>query len=87
MNIVKRKLRTRSRAMLVVALVFLCTAVPDPAIAESVRGTEPALDSGRGKSVLLSLKISRAKKRTQRVSLYKSVARQRKVLPTGAPRP
>ncbi|HBG72058.1 MAG TPA: hypothetical protein DDX05_00125 [Deltaproteobacteria bacterium] len=87
MNLMERMLRTRTRAVLVAALLLLCTRDPGPAEAGSVRGREPALDTGRGKSVLLSLKISRAKKKTHRVTLYKSVARQRKALPTCAPRP
>ncbi|MBP2687251.1 MAG: hypothetical protein H6Q81_2156, partial [Deltaproteobacteria bacterium] len=43
----------------------------------------PALDSGGGKSIRLSLKISGAKKRKRQVSFYKSVARQAKMQPNG----
>ena len=87
MSVMERKRRTRNRAILVASLLLLCTADLGPAVAEPVRGREPALGSGRGKSVLLSMKISRAKKRTHLVTLYKSVARQRKALSTCAPRP
>jgi hypothetical protein len=78
----EREQRDRVWAALVATFLLLCTAVPGPAEAGSLRGGEPALDSGRGKAVLLSMKISRAAGRNHRVTLYKSVARQAKSRPT-----
>ncbi len=87
MSLMERKRRTHTRTALVVASLVLFMAGPDLMGAEPGRGGESPLDSGRGKSILLSLKISRAKKKPNRVTLYKSVARQRKALPIGAPSP
>jgi hypothetical protein len=79
--------RTCKRAVLIAVLLLRCTGIPGPVEAGSDGAGKAVPDSGRGKSVLLSLKISRAIKRIDRVTLYRSVARQRKVLPTVPPRP
>jgi hypothetical protein len=64
-------------------MMFLCTADPGSVEAGSIGERGPALGSGGGKSVRLSLKISGAKKRNRQVSFYKSVARQAKTRPIG----
>ena len=64
-------------------MLLLCTADPGSGEAGSVGRPGSALDSGGGKSVRLSLKISGAKKRKRQVSFYKSVARQAKIRATG----
>jgi hypothetical protein len=79
----ERGYRTRARAALVAVLVLLCAANPGSGEAGSLRGEGPALDSGGGKSVRLSLKISGAKKRKRQVSFYKSVARLANLRSTG----
>jgi hypothetical protein len=71
----------RTWAVLAVSLL-LCTADPGSGEAGSLRGGGPALESGSGKSIRLSIKISAAKKRKRQVSFYKSVARQANIRPT-----
>ena len=63
---------------------MLCLFIANPGTgnAGSLERRGSALDSGGGKSVRLSLKISGAKKRKRQVSFYKSVARQAKIRPT-----
>jgi hypothetical protein len=78
-----RGYRTRTWAALAAVLLILCAADPGSGETGSLRGGGPALDSGGGKSVRLSLKISGAKKRKRQVSFYKSVARQAKIRPSG----
>jgi hypothetical protein len=78
----ERGVRIRTWAALAAVLLLLCTADHGSGEAGSLRGGGPALDSGGGKSVRLSLKISSAKKRKRQVSFYKSVARQAKLRPT-----
>jgi hypothetical protein len=68
-------------------LLLLCAVDPDLLEAGSARAGDPALEAACAKSVGLSLKISRAKKRKRRVIFYKSVARQAKIRPTGARSP
>lgn len=75
--------RTRTWAALAALSLLLCTTDPRPVAAGSLRGVTPAVDSGFGKSLRLSLKISGAKKRNHRVSFYKSVARQAKIRTIG----
>jgi len=79
--------RTRTWAVLAAVLLLLCTADPGSGEAGSLPGGGPALDSGGGKTVRLSLKISGAKKRKRQVSFYKSVARQANIRPTGGRSP
>lgn len=67
--------------------LLLCAAHPGPLEAGSARAGGPALEASCAKSVGLSLKISRAKKRKRRVTFYKSVARQAKIRPTGVRSP
>jgi hypothetical protein len=74
--------RTRTWAALTAVLLLLCTSDPGTGEAGSHGGGGPALDSGGGKPIRLSLKISGAKKRKRQVSFYKSVARQAKHRPT-----
>lgn len=83
MNLMERGVRTRTWAALAAVLLLLCAADPGSGEAGSLQGGGPAIDSGGGKSVRLSLKISGAKKRKREVSFYKSVARQAKLRPTG----
>jgi len=78
----ERGYRTRTWAALTAVLLLLCTADPGSGEAGSLRGGGPALDSGGGKPIRLSLKISGAKKRNRQVSFYKSVARQAKLRPS-----
>ncbi|MBP2677632.1 MAG: hypothetical protein H6Q82_697 [Deltaproteobacteria bacterium] len=59
--------------------LLLCAAAPGFVEAESMRRSGPAMESGGGKSIRLSIKISGAKKRIRQVSFYKSVARQAKI--------
>lgn len=79
----ERGVRTRTWAALAAVLLLLCAANPRSGEAGSLRGGGSALDSGGGKSVRLSLKISGAKKRKHQVSFYKSVARQANLRSTG----
>ena len=83
MNLMERWYRTRSWAALGAVLLLLCTADPGSGEAESLGRRGSALDSGVGKPIRLSLKISGAKKRKRQVSFYKSVARQAKLRATG----
>ncbi len=69
-------------AVLAVSLL-LCATAPGFVEAGSPRRGGPALESGSGKSIRLSIKISAAKKRKRQVSFYKSVARQAKLRSTG----
>jgi hypothetical protein len=79
----ERGVRTRAWAALAAVVLLLCTADPGTGEAGSFRGGGPAIDSGGGKQIRLSLKISGAKKRKREVSFYKSVARQAKIRATG----
>jgi hypothetical protein len=72
-----------ARTALVAALLLLCAAAPGIADAGSPRRGRPALESGGGKSIRLSIRISEAKKRKRQVFFYKSVARQEKIRPSG----
>jgi len=78
----ERWYRSRSWAALGAIMLFLFIADPGSGNAGSLGGRGPAPDSGGGKSVRLSLKISGAKKGKRQVSFYKSVARQAKIRPT-----
>ena len=69
--------------MLGAVVLLLCTADPGSGDAGSLGKRGSALDSGVGKPVRLSLKISGAKKRKRQVSFYKSVARQANLRTTG----
>ena len=73
-----REYRTWIWAVLATVPLLLCAAAPGLAEAGSPRKGEPALESGGGRSIRLSIKISGAKKRKRQVSYYKSVARQAK---------
>ena len=75
--------RNRKWTALAAVSLLLCAAAPGFAQAGSPGKERPALESGGGKSIRLSLKISGAKKRNQQVSFYKSVARQRKIVSSG----
>ena len=79
----KRWHRTRSCAALGAVMLLLCMADPGSGETGSTGRRDSALDSGIGKPVRLSLKISGAKKRRRQVSFYKSVARQAKLRTTG----
>jgi hypothetical protein len=68
--------RTRALTALVAAVLLLCAAAPGTVEAGSPRRGGQGLESGSGKSIRLSLRISGAKKRNRQVSFYKSVARQ-----------
>jgi len=70
-------------AVLAGVLLLMCSADPPPGEAGSLRKGGVALESGGGKSIRLSLKISGAKKKKHQVSFYKSVARQAKIRATG----
>jgi hypothetical protein len=70
-------------AVLAGVLLLMCAADPPPGEAGSLRKGGAALESGGGKSIRLSLKISGAKKKKHQVSFYKSVARQAKIRATG----
>jgi hypothetical protein len=83
----ERWYRTPSWAAWGVAVLLLCTADPGSGEAGSLGRVESALESGVGKPVRLSLKISGAKKRKRQVSFYKSVARQAKIRSTGGRTP
>ena len=72
----------RAWAVLAVSLLLYSTA-PGFVEAGSLRRGRPALESGSGKSIRLSIKISAAKKRKRQVSFYKSVARQARIRATG----
>jgi len=78
----ERWYRSRMRTTLGAMMLFLFIADPGSGETGSPGGRGPTLDSGGGKSVRLSLKISGAKKRKRQVSFYKSVARQSKIRPT-----
>ena len=78
----ERWYRTRSWAAVGGVVLLLCTAGPGSGEAGSLGKRGSALDSGVGKPVRLSLKISDAKKRKRQVSFYKSVARQANIRPT-----
>ena len=82
MNLMKPGYRTRRWALAAV-LLLLSAAGPGTGEAGSPRKGGAALESGGGKSIRLSLKISGAKKRKRLVTFYKSVARQAKVRPSG----
>ena len=82
MNLMEDAHRTRIWTVLVAVSLLLCTADPGSVEAGSLRKGGASLDSGDGKSVRLSLKISGAKKRKRQVSFYKSVARQAKTRAT-----
>ena len=82
MNLMERGYGTWIWAVLVTVSLLLCAAAPGFVDAGSLRRGGPALESGGGKSIRLSLKISGAKKRKRQVSFYKSVARQAKIRPT-----
>lgn len=77
--------RTRIWAALAALSLLLFTTDPRHVEAGSLRKGTPAVDSGFGKSLRLSLKISGAKKRSHRVSFYKSVARQANMRTIGNP--
>jgi hypothetical protein len=74
--------RTCAWTSLVAVSLLLCAAAPGIAGAGSPGRGGPAMESGGGKSIRLSIKISVAKKRKRQVSFYKSVARQAKIRPT-----
>jgi hypothetical protein len=69
----------RTWAALAAVSFLLCAASPGFVQAGSPIKGEPALETGGGKSIRLSLKISCAKKRKRQVTFYKSVARQGKI--------
>lgn len=71
--------RTRTWAALAVVPFLLCAMEPGSGEAGPPRGGSPSHETGGGKSVRLSLKISGAKKKERQVSFYKSVARQAKI--------
>jgi hypothetical protein len=79
----ERGYRTWTWTALAAVSLLLCAAATGIAEAGSWRRGGPALESGGGKSIRLSLKISGAKKRKRQVSFYKSVARQAKIRPSG----
>ena len=82
MNFMKLVVRTR-KWPLAALLLLLFAAGPGTGEAGSLRSDCAALESGGGKSIRLSLKISGAKKRKRLVSFYKSVARQAKLRTSG----
>ncbi len=82
MSLMKRWRRTRSWAALGAVVLLLCAADPGSGEAGATGKRDSALDSGIGKPVRLSLKISGAKKRKRQVSFYKSVARQANIRST-----
>jgi len=69
----------RTWTALAAVSLLLCAAAPGFVEAGSTRRSGPAVESGGGKSIRLSIKISGAKKRKRQVSFYKSVARQAKI--------
>jgi hypothetical protein len=73
----------RTWSALAAVSFLLCAATPGFVQAGSQRKGGPALETDGGKSIRLSLKISRAKKKKRQVSFYKSVARQGKTGPSG----
>ena len=79
MTLMERGHRTRGWAALTAVFLLLFAADPELLEAGSPRAGEPALESGSAKSVRLSLKISRAKKRKRRVAFYMSVSRLAKI--------
>jgi hypothetical protein len=78
----ERGLRTWTWATLLAASFLLHAAAPGFVQAGSPQRGGPALDSGDGTSIRLSIRISGAKKRNRQVSFYKSVARQANLRPT-----
>ncbi|MGZ8463707.1 MAG: hypothetical protein ACXWWT_12825 [Candidatus Deferrimicrobiaceae bacterium] len=70
--------RARGWAAVAAVSLLLCMGDPRPGDAGSLGGGDLVVDSGGGKSVRLSLKISGVKKKKHQVSFYKSVARQAK---------
>ncbi|MBP2678372.1 MAG: hypothetical protein H6Q82_1437 [Deltaproteobacteria bacterium] len=78
----ERGYRTWPWTALAAASLLLCVAAPGIVEAGSPRREGPALESGAGTSIRLSLKIAGAKKRKRQVSFYKSVARQAKIRPS-----
>ena len=70
-------------AVLAAVSLLLCAATAGFGDPGSLRKGDRSLDSGAGKSIRLSLKISSAKKKKRKVSFYKSVARQAKIRPSG----
>ena len=79
----ERWYRTRSWAALGAVVLLLCTTDPGSGEAGSIGRRGSDLDSGVGKTVRLSLKISSVKKRKRQVAFYKSVARQANIRTTG----
>ena len=79
----ERGYRTWTWAVLAAVSLLLCAETPGFGEPGSLRRGGPAFESGGGKSIRLSLKISGAKKRKRQVSFYKSVARQAKIRTTG----
>ena len=73
----------RTWTVLAAVSLLLCAAAPGFAQAGPPGKGGPALESGGGKSIRLSLKISGAKKKKRQVSFYKSVARQGKIGSSG----
>jgi hypothetical protein len=78
-----RVYRTRTWAALTAVLLLLCIVDPGSGAAGSLGDGGPALGSGGGKPIRLSLKISGAKKRKRQVSFYKSILRQAKIRSIG----
>ncbi|MHB8940888.1 MAG: hypothetical protein B7Z62_04580 [Deltaproteobacteria bacterium 37-65-8] len=87
MNLMERGYRTRTWAALAALSLLLCAAAAGFVEAGSTRRGGAAFESGGGKSIRLSLKISGAKKRKRQVSFYKSVARQAKIRSIGGRSP
>jgi len=79
----ERGYRTWRWAALAAMSFLLCAATPGIVEAGSPRKGGTVLESGGGKSIRLSLKISGAKKRKRQVSFYRSVARQAKIRSNG----
>jgi len=75
--------RTRIWAAVAAVSLLLYTAGHGFGEAGALRRGGPALESGSGKSIRLSIKISAAKKRKRQVSFYKSVARQARIRTSG----
>jgi len=69
-------------AVLAAVSLLLCAATSGSGEPGSLLRAGSVFDSGGGKSIRLSLKISGAEKRKRQVSFYKSVARQAKIRPT-----
>lgn len=73
----------RTWAILAAVSLLLFAAAPGFGETGSPRRGGPAIESGGGNFIRLSLKISGAKKRKRQISFYKSVARQAKIRSTG----